>query len=679
MPSDVMESRPAVLEGQELWRPSPDMVAGSHLRGFTLWLGELRGLRFEDYEDLWRWSVAEPDAFWSAVWAYFEVISSTPYVRVRCGPEMPGARWFEGARVNYAEHVLRAEAACDPDKPAFYHATETRDLSVLTWGELGAKVRALATRLRSLGLRPGDRVVSYLPNVPEAVVALLAVTAVGAVWAAAAPEFGARTVVDRFEQIRPRMAFVTDGYIFGGKTFDRRPEVETIVSSLPSLEHVVWLPYVGLAPPSLPGVTRHVFEDLLKSPGPPRESFVYERVASDHPLWVLFSSGTTGKPKAIAHSHAGIIAEHLKYMHLHLDLGPDSCMFFYTTTGWMIWNTVVSALLTGASAVLYDGNPVHGGPEFLWRLADDAGVTLFGASPTLVQNMKAAGVRPGRAFGLERLRAIILAGAPSTPETYQWFYAEVKPDLWVTSQSGGTELCSGLVGGVVDRPVYAGEMQGRMLGMDVHAWNDAGEEVVDQVGELVVTSPFPSMPIYFWGDEDGARYREAYFGHWPGVWRHGDLLKINSRGGCFIYGRSDATLNRHGVRIGTAEIYGVLDQLDGIQDSLVVCCELPNGGYFMPLFVTLKPGFELSEQLVGAIRRSLREQASPRHVPDGIWLAPQVPYTLTGKKMEIPVRRIIMGADIASVASPDAMANPGALDWYGEFAARPEIAAMRGA
>lgn len=675
----VLPPAPAVAEGDLLWTPSAKVVANAQLTGFTQWLERERGLTFADYPALWDWSVCDLEGFWSAIWDYFEVQSDTPYSSVVAGEAMFGARWFEGSRVNYAEHILRHEAAAAPGKVALHHSTETRPLAATTWAELGGQVRILATRLRALGLQPGERVISYMPNIPETVVAMLATVAVGAVWSSAAPEFGARTVIERFEQIEPKLAFMADGYSFAGKAFDRRGEIEAIIAGLPSLETVVWLPFLDLAsePPAGP-VVAHRFADLLAGPAVGRSDFRYERVAHDHPLWILFSSGTTGRPKAIVHSHVGVLLEHLKVMHLHVNLGPQSCMFFYSTTGWMMWNSVVASLLTGSAAVLYDGSPVHGRIDRLWAMADAAGVTLFGASPTLVLMMKKAGVRPGDTFGFHRLEGVLVGGAPSTPEVFEWFYSSVKADLWVTSQSGGTELCSGLACGVATLPVHAAEIQARGLGIDMHVWNDDGQALIDSVGELVVTRPFPSAPICFWGDTDGARYYESYYSTFPGVWRHGDLTKINSRGGVYVYGRSDATLNRFGVRIGSAEIYRVVEQVGGIADSLVVCCELPDGGYYMPLFVALAQGQTLDDATVTAIRERLRDEASPRHVPDEILQVPAIPYTLTGKKMEVPIRRIIAGAPPQSAASADAMSNPRSLDWFADFAARPEVAARWG-
>jgi len=657
-----------VSEGQLLWTPRAEFVADSNVAHYMTWLRESRGVSVGDYEALRRWSVTDIEGFWASIWDYFEVESSTSYKRVLDHRVMPGAKWFEGSRVNYAEHLLRYEAKAGADETAFHHLSETRPLRQLSWHELARQVRILATQLRKLGLKPGDRIVSYMPNAPETAVAMMATIAIGAVWSSAAPEFGVKTVIERFAQIEPKLLFAADGYRFGGKDFTRGAEVQRIAGELPTLEHIVWLPFLdeNAAPPALPNVVG--WATLLEHPDLPREAFRFERVEHDHPIWILFSSGTTGLPKAIVHSHVGVLLEHLKLMHFQLGLHPGATMFFYSTTGWMMFNLLMAALLTGASAVLYDGNPAYPSQDLLWKLAADTGATMFGASPTFVQMMEKAGLKPGEQFDLSRLECVMAAGAPSTPETFAWFYRSVKQDLWVTSQSGGTEICSGFVGASPTLPVYAGEIQTRMLGMDVHAWSDDGKELVDEVGELVVTSPFPSMPVKFWNDTDGKRYHESYFDTFPGVWRHGDFIKINQRGGCYIYGRSDSTLNRYGVRIGTAEIYRAVEQEPEVADSLIVCCELPGGLFFMPLFVRLKPGFSLSDDVVSRINKRLRQDCSPRHVPDRIYAIEAIPYTLTGKKMEVPIRKILMGWAPEKAASRDAMQNPEALDYFVQFA-----------
>jgi len=665
-----------VSEGQLLWTPDADFARSSNVAALLGWLKRERGLDFADYDALWRWSVADVEAFWAALWDYFAVASDTPYQRVLGGDAMFGARWFEGSRTNYAEHMLRHS---DSDATVFHHESELRPLARMSWRELGAAVRKLATWLRQSGIEPGDRIVSYMPNIPETAIAMMASTAVGAVWSSAAPEFGVKTVVERFTQIAPKLIFVADGYRFAGKDFDRSDEIRQIVAALtPELRQVVFLPYLRPDAAALPlaGAATTAWGEIMAGADVAAADFRFERVAWNHPLWVVFSSGTTGLPKAIAHSHVGILLEHLKTLHFHLGLGPESCMLFYSTTGWMMWNLLLGALLARSAVVLYDGSPTHPGPDRLWQIAAATGVTCFGASPTFVQLMRQNQLHPGRDFDLSRLQSVLMSGSPATPEVFAWFYDEVKRDLWINSSSGGTEICSGFVGGSPTLPVYAGEIQTRMLAMDVHAWNDDGIEAIDEVGELVVTRPFPSMPIFFWNDAGGRRYHESYFEHFEGVWRHADFIKINRRGGCYIYGRSDSTLNRYGVRIGTAEIYRALERVEEVADSLIVCCEEADGGFFMPLFVRLHPGIVLDAALGEKIRARLRGDCSPRHLPDSIHQVEAVPYTLTGKKMEVPVRKILSGVPPAKAASRDAMMSPAAIDWFVNFAAERQAAGM---
>ncbi|TXI85991.1 MAG: acetoacetate--CoA ligase [Cupriavidus sp.] len=659
-----------VREGDLLWEPSERIIESAPLTRFLRWLQEERGLQFSDYEALRHWSVTDLEGFWSAVWEHYQVISETPHQAVLDRRVMPGARWFEGSRVNFAEHVLRYEASVALDQVAIHHRAEARPPGELTWQQLGGQVRRLATRLRALGIQPGDRVVSYMPAVPETAVAMLATLSIGAVWSSAAPEFGSKTVIERFSQIQPKLMFAADGYHFAGKGFGRESEVRSIVAALASLEQVVWLRSLDADGPlpDLPSII--TWEEVLAGEDIAREQFRYERVPTDHPLWVVFSSGTTGLPKAIVHGHQGALLEYIKMMHLHMNLGPESVMFFYTTTGWIMWNVLLSSLLTGASIVLYDGSPVHPQADMLWNIAAETGVTCFGASPSYVQMMEKGDIVPKDRHNLSRLQAVSVSGAPATPETFEWCYRSIKRDIWVLSLSGGTEACGAFVGGVPTLPVHAGEMQARSLGMDVQVWSEDGarRNLVDEVGELVVASPFPSMPLKFWGDDDGARYHDAYFSTFPGVWRHGDYIKVNARGGCFIYGRSDSTLNRHGIRIGTAEIYRAVEQVEGIADSLIVCCEQSDGGFYMPLFVKLKPGHALDEGMKKRIAAKLRADCSPRHVPDEILQVPDVPYTLSGKKTEVPVRKLLMGASVDKVISRDALKNPSSIEWYAAFA-----------
>ncbi|AXQ27893.1 acetoacetate--CoA ligase [Solimonas sp. K1W22B-7] len=660
----LAETPRTVEEGDLLWTPPAAYCALSGVERFRHWVNARDGLDLADYEALRQWSVDELERFWAACWDYFDIRSETPYRRVLDRQTMPGARWFEGATLNYAEHLLRREAD-HPEAVVFHHSSELRAPATMRWDELGGQVRILAGQLRKLGIGPGDRVASYMPNVPETAIAMLATTAIGAIWAAASPEFGARAVIDRFAQIKPKLLFAVDGYRFAGQDFPREGEVEQILSSIDSLQHTVWLTY--LHPDRARPAGTIPWEKLLNQPEVPRAQFRYERVGHDHPLWILFSSGTTGLPKAVVHSHVGVLLEHCKVGAFHLGLRAGSRPFFYSTTGWMMWNILLASLLQDATPVLYDGSPIAPDSSVLWRIAEQAQVTHLGISPGFVQVMQKDGLRPRLHYPLSQLEMILLVGSPSTPETFAWLYEEVKPDLWVTSQSGGTEIASAFVGASPTLPVHAGEIQARGLGMDVRVWDEQGQELDGHVGELVVTRPFPSMPLYFWNDEDGKRYHESYFGTYPGVWRHGDFIRINERGGCYILGRSDSMLNRYGVCIGTSEIYRSVERMEEILDSIIVCCELAGGRYFMPMFLKLRPGTVLDEGLRNRIARRLRADCSPRHVPDQMYRVEDIPYTLTGKKMEVPVRKILVGWPLEKAASRDAMMNPAAIDWFVGF------------
>jgi acetoacetyl-CoA synthetase len=653
-----------VNEGDLLWTPSPARINKSHLTAFMRWLERERGLKFARYDDLWQWSVTDLEAFWQALWDYFDVRSSTPYERVLADRRMPGAKWFPGARLNYAQHALRHETT----QTALMYLSERTPLASVSWEELGGKVRILATQLRKLGVVPGDRVVAYMPNMPATVVALLATTSIGAVWSSCGPDFGTRGVLDRYSQLAPKVMFCVDGYQYGGKPFERKAEVQKIIGQLDSLRHVVYLPYLNRDDREPLSANTILWDELFKHPAVPASAFRYEQVPFEHPLWILFSSGTTGLPKPICHSHGGIILEQLKHLAFNFDVQPGERLFFFTTTGWMMWNFLVSSLLSDVVPLLYDGNPAWPSPDVLWKLVDDSGATLFGTSPTYISALEKGGFVPKDKFKLATLESVTLAGSPVTPESMQWIYDNVKKDLWVASGSGGTDVCTGFVGGVSILPVYAGEIQARSLGVSAYAFNERGEKVVNQVGELVVTQPMPSMPVCFWNDTDNKRYLESYFQDFPGLWRHGDFFRINERGGCFVLGRSDATLNRHGIRIGTAEIYRSLGTLPQIDDSLIVNLDLPHGKFFMPLFVKLRDGLTLDAALGEQIRATLRREYSPRHVPDKIYQVVSIPYTLTGKKMEVPVRKILMGVAPEKAANRDAVANPQALDFFVEYA-----------
>jgi acetoacetyl-CoA synthetase len=596
------------------------------------------------------------------------VRASKPYERVLASMEMPGTVWFEGAELNYAENLL---AGHDSQAVAVVHASELRELTEMTWAQLSEQVAAAADGLRSLGVRRGDRVVAYMPNIPETLVAFLATASIGAIWSSAAPEFGARSVIDRFAQIEPKVLLTVDGYRHGGKDFDRTAVVQAILAELPSVRHTVLLGYLD-AHASLDGALG--WQELLgRGEG---AELAFEQVPFDHPLWVLYSSGTTGLPKAIVHGHGGILVEQLK-KRMHLDLHPGDRMFWFTTTGWMMWNFLVGCLLSDAAIVLYDGSPAQPDLGALWSLAERAAITCMGVSAGLLASCEKAGVQPHRDHDLRALRAIGSTGSPLAPESFRWVYERVGEDIWLFSTSGGTDVCTAFVAGCPLLAVYEGELQCRALGCAVESWDDQGHARVDRVGELVITEPLPSMPLFFWGDDDGERLRESYFAMYPGVWRHGDWIRITHRGGAVIYGRSDSTINRQGVRMGTSEIYRAAGAVAQVLDALVIDIPARPGEeeLRMVLFVVLAPGVELDDELIAQIKRRIREDCSPRHVPNEVRQIAEVPRTLSGKVLEVPVKRILMGTPVGEAASVDSLANPRALDYFvklaGELQCKP--------
>ncbi|HSS04743.1 MAG TPA: acetoacetate--CoA ligase [Solirubrobacterales bacterium] len=649
---------------EKLWEPPASLVERSRMSEYMHWLSAERGLDFDHYDDLWRWSVDDLEGFWSSIWDFFGVQADGGYDRVLGSHSMPGAEWFGGARLNYAEHVF---AGKDDAETAILHASELRELDELSWGELRAQVAAVAAGLRGLGVERGDRVAAYLPNIPEAVVAFLATASIGAVWSSCSPDFGPASVIDRFAQIEPKVLFAVDGYRYGGKDFDRRDVLAELQAAMPSLRRTVVLPYLDPTPDLSPLRDPMPWQELLAT-GEGAE-LTFERVPFDHPLWVLYSSGTTGLPKAIVQGQGGILLEHLKKLHLHVDSHPGDRLFWFTTTGWMMWNFLVSGLLTRAAIVLYDGNPGHPDMSVLWDLAARAGVTMFGTSASYIAACMKAGVEPGAGRDLSRLKAVGSTGSPLSPEGFDWIYEQLGSDTWLFSTSGGTDLCTAFVGGTPLLPVYRGELQARALGAAVEAWDEDGNSVIDEVGELVVTEPMPSMPVCFWGDPEGSRYRASYFEHYPGVWRHGDWIEITSRGTAVIYGRSDSTINRSGIRMGTSEIYRAVLGIDAIVDALVVDIPRPGTEGWMPLFVVLREGAEVDDELRREIARRVREHCSPRHVPDEVFAIAEVPRTLSGKVLEVPVKRILMGTPAEKAASRDSLANPAALDYFTEMAA----------
>ncbi len=644
-----------------LWSPPDDARESTRLGEFTRFCEQRTGRMFADYDALWEWSIEDGlEECWGAIWDFFEVESAQPYERVLSERVMPGGRWFEGARLNYAEHILRMGAGRD-DEVAIVARSQSRDRIVVTWAELTDQVGRARAGLQRLGVGEGDRVAAYLPNIPETIVAFLAACSLGATWTSCAPEFGVQAVLDRFAQVEPTVLLAVDGYRYGRHDVSRVDELAEIRAGLPGLAATVMVPYANdvTASDVVP------WSELTAEPG----AVEYVRVAPDHPLYVLYSSGTTGLPKAIVHGHGGVLLEHLKVIGLHSDMRADDRFFWFTTTGWMMWNYVVSGLLVGAQLVLFDGDPNHDGPDTLWRLAADERITWFGGGAPFFSACNRAGIRPIDSLDLTSIRAVGSTGAPLPPDAFDWVYDAVSPDALLSPISGGTDVCSAFVGGSSMTPVWRGEIPCSYLGAAVRAFDEAGEMVVGEQGELVLTQPMPSMPVGFWGDDDGARYRAAYFEDYPGVWRHGDWITISDRGSCVISGRSDATLNRGGVRVGTAEIYRVAESIDGVADSLVVHLEAADAddpGSLVLFVVT--DGRPLDDELTTSIRGGLRSGLSPRHVPDVLHRVDQIPTTLSGKKLELPVKKILLGADADDVASRGSLKDPAALDAIVEIA-----------
>ena len=652
-------------EGTLLWEPSEELKENARISDYMEWLKAEKDLSFGDYNQLWEWSVTDLEGFWASLWEYCDIKASKPYEKVLGERMMPGTEWFPGTELNYAEHIFR-HAPYRPGKPAIVHQSEVRPLGEVSWAELQEKTAALAAGLREMGVGRGDRVAAYLPNIPEAVIALLACASVGAVWSSCSPDFGAGSVVDRFEQIEPKVLLAVDGYRYGGKDYDRIDVVSKLQDEIPTLQKTVVLPYLSGDPDTSALQNVVMWDDLLAEHQ--GTELAFEQVPFDHPLWVLYSSGTTGLPKAIVHSQGGILIEHLKKVVLHIDLGPDDRFFWFTTTGWMMWNLVVAGLLSGSTVLLYDGNPGYPDMNVLWEFAEKTGMTCFGTSASYITACMKADIEPGRDFDLTSLKSIGSTGSPLPPEGFAWAYEHVKEDLWLFSTSGGTDLCTAFVGGVPLLPVRAGELQARSLGAKVEAFDEEGNPQVDDVGELVITEPMPCMPIYFWNDDQGERYRESYFEVYPGVWRHGDWIKVKDNGACVIYGRSDSTINRGGIRMGTSEIYSAVDKVEEVADSLVVDVPRDGGSSFMPLFVVLQEGVELDEDLKNRIRGSIKENTSPRHVPNEIFAVPEIPKTLNGKKLEVPVKKILSGTPPEEAASKESLSNPESLDRYVDLA-----------
>jgi len=644
-----------------LWEPSPERMAKANMTRFIRLVNEKYGKSFRTYPELYDWSITEIADFWAAMWEFAEIRASQGYRRVVDDPtKMPGAKWFEGARLNFAENLLRYR----DERTALIFKGEASETQRITYAELYARVAALAQALRGLGVQPGDRVVGFMPNMMETVIAMLAATSLGAVWSSCSPDFGIKGVLDRFGQIKPKILFTSDGYSYNGKTFDSIGRVAEIIRELPSVEKVIVVPYLDPRPDCspIPGAVRYA--DFVSSSGPGEIDFV--QVPADHPLYIMYSSGTTGLPKCMVQGVAGILVHQMKELMLHTDLKREDTIFYFTTCGWMMWNWLVCSLSVGATVVLFDGSPFYPNPGVLWKLAEEEKITVFGTSARYIAALEKEGVKPGRDYDLSVLRAVLSTGSPLAIEGFHYVYREIKKDVQLSSISGGTDLNGCFALGNPLLPVYEGELQCRGLGMKVEAYNAEGKPVINELGELVCTAAFPSMPLYFWNDPDNEKYLNAYFKTFPGVWCHGDFIKITENGGVIIYGRSDATLNPGGVRIGTADIYRQVETMPEIADSIVVGQDWDNDVRIV-LFVKLAPGVELDEALKAKIRKTIRENTSPRHVPAKIIAVADIPYTINMKKVELAVRNVIHGKP---VLNKDALANPEALDLYKDL---PEL------
>lgn len=621
---------------QPQWVPTDDDVAGARVTDFAKFVGKGSG-KGTDYQSLWQWSVDDPAAFWASLWDYFD-LGDRPD-KVLDEPSMPGARWFPGTRLNYVDQIVRNART---DRPAILDVAEGGSITEVSWDELLGRTAAFARTLRSHGVGVGDRVVGYLPNIPEAIIAFLATASIGAIWSACGQDYSAKAALDRLGQLDPVVLVTAESYQFGGKTHDKRDDVAELQAGLPTLAATV------------------LVSDFEAGDGRPDTV----PVDFDHPLWILYSSGTTGKPKGIMHGHGGVVVEHLKAIALQSDIGPADTFFWYTSPSWMMWNFQVAGLLVGATIVCYAGSPNSPRPDALWDIAARVQATVLGASPGYVLGCAKAGAVPREEHDLSALRTVGITGSSLPPSSSLWLRDNVGEHVQVASISGGTDVVSAFIGGVRTVPVWPGELSAPYLGVALDAWDESGNPVRGEVGELVITKPMPSMPVGFWNDADGSRYRSAYFEMFPGVWRHGDWITITDHGSIIVHGRSDSTLNRHGIRMGSADIYQAVERLPEVAEALVIGAEQPDGGYWMPLFVVLADGAELDDELKDRINKTIRDEVSPRHVPDEIIVAPGVPHTRTGKKLEVPIKKLFGGADPAKVVERSAVDNPALLDWY---------------
>lgn len=649
-----------IAEGALLWEPSQAVRQAANLTQYMQWLGQERGLAFRTYQELWEWSVTEVGDFWGSLWDYFDIQASKRYSSILVGRKMPGAQWFMGAELNYAEHTFRN---MNDQRPAMIYKSEDQPLKELTWSELYERTAVVARWLKEQGVERGDRVVAYMPNIPETIVAFLACASLGAVWSGCSPDFGSPSVLDRFLQIEPKVLIAVDGYSWNGKVYDRREVVAELQESLNTLEKTLLVTLVTDGSSAKNTRTTDLWDQVFETYSPPPK-LEYEQVPFSHPLWVLYSSGTTGLPKPIVQGQGGILLEHLKALVFHANIKPDDRFFWITSTGWMMWNFLVGAMLRGTTIILYNGSPSYPNMNAMWALAEKTEMTYFGTSAAYISACRKAGLEPGRRFDLSRLRAVGSTGSPLAVEGFGWVYENVHSNLALESVSGGTDLCTPFIGGCALLPVHAGEIQCRYLGAKVEAFDENGNSIINQVGELVITEPMPSMPLFFWNDPDNRRYEASYFEMYPGIWRHGDWIKIKPHGSSVLYGRSDSTIKRHGIRMGTSELYQVVEGMQEIIDSLVIDLEALGQTSYMGLFVVLNEGVVLDKALEGKIKARIRQDISPRHVPNDIYAVEEVPRTLSGKKVEVPVRKILLGVPVEQAVNLDALSNPETLQYY---------------
>jgi len=650
-----------VTKGTMLWEPSKQQIENSTINRFMKWVNEENGLAIQTPNELWKWSVDELEQFWENIWKYCKVKSHSPYSKVLESRKMPGAKWFTGATVNYAEHVFRNSRE---DRPALIFKSETVSYREVSWKELHEKTAMVRQYLIKLGVKKGDRVVAYMPNIPETVIAFLACASMGVIWSVCSPDFGTGSVIDRFKQIEPTVLFAVDGYSYNGKLHDKLESVKELQAELPTLTKTILFPYIQSENKILDTAKTVYWDDMLLQE---KANLTFEAVPFDHPLWILFSSGTTGLPKPIVQGQGGIIIEHLKTIVVEQGIDKDDVFFWFTTTGWMMWNLLMAGLLAGGTVVLFDGSPAFPNINVLWDFTEEVGITFFGTSAAFLNICMKSGIKPNETNQFSRLKAVYSTGSPLSVEGFSWVYENIKEDVWLVSASGGTDICAAFVGGCPTLPVYAGEIQARALGANVQSFNDEGVSVINEVGELVITDPMPSMPLYFWGDKDNKRYLESYFEMYPGIWRHGDWIQIDEKGSSVIFGRSDSTINRQGVRLGTSEIYRVVESLDEVIESLVVDLEYLGRNSFLALFVVLKPNVTLNVSLIEKIKAEIKQKVSPRFVPNEVFEVREVPKTFSGKKLEVPIRKILLGHPVEKVVNRGSVANPDSINYFIEL------------